>query len=402
MLPLNDLTHAERGKYEAALFASHALRVQIEIQSLEGKPLADRSKMLLDGQVDVDAGADVTRSASLSFYDPDHSLNFDSNSPSDGVLYADRMIQITYGINVPALGQWVDVPIFTGPVTKLDRSEDVVNVECQGKEALAGAGDTGVAAWHKLTLKKGHSKAKAIKEILAELAGETRFDIPEVAANLPHDLSIGGDDSPWRHASRLAKSMERQLFYDGRGVLRLRRPPDNPLFTFRQNHAITAPPQLAFATEQMRNTVRVKGGPPKGAKTDDDPDTNTPKKVPGVTASVTAPRQHPLSPWKLARNGVPRFLLEVVDNDHIRSNKEAKRVANRVLNDRLEEALDVTLESLVVPHLDPGDLVRVSTDDLAATFRLRRYTIPLSAGGTMSVGFHKNIPKVNARRIRRR
>lgn len=394
MLPLG-LTGAEQRALHRTLADSHSVRVDVAVTDLNGDVLSRLDPDAISGQVNVDADAPVTRSLTMSILDPSHSLALDSDSPADGALYLDRMLHVVYSVKVPTLG-WVDVPVFTGPVTKVDRAGELVNVECQGKEALALG-----AFWYPMTLKKGHDKVGAIRTILRDRAGENRFDFPDLAARLHRTASFGRQSVPWTEARRIARSMNRQLFYDGRGVCRLRAYPGHG-FTFRSGDGglIVGAPQVAYSTERVRNAVWVKGGKPKGVATDDDPNTPAPKSVPDVQFRDVASPSHPLSPVRLGRNGVSRFLLEVIENPRIRSRAEAKRVARRRLNDLLMEAVDVTFESLPVPHLEPMDIIRVTTREATVQVRLRSYSLPLVVGENMSVGFHKLV-SVPRRRNRR-
>jgi hypothetical protein len=128
----------------------------------------------------------------------------------------------------------------------------------------------------------------------------------------------------------------------------------------------------------MKNLIWVKGGIPKGSKT-------------AVSVYVAADKTHPLSPQRLGRNGVPRYLLEVIEDDTIRSKVEAEEKAGETLNDRLLQTVEVSFDAMPIPHLEPGDMVRIQTDEYSTSFRLREFSIPLVAGDSMSIGYVKNM-----------
>src|SRR5690606_36310250 len=132
-----DLTGAELRAFTRALRSTHERRVRVSVQNLNGETLSTLTNRILDGQVTGDLSADVTRTLTMSILDPNHSLNFDTDSPDDGALFMDRMLKVHYAVRVDELSRWVSVPVFTGPITRLDRKGDVVDVEAQGKEALA-------------------------------------------------------------------------------------------------------------------------------------------------------------------------------------------------------------------------------------------------------------------------
>ena len=146
-------------------------------------------------------------------------------------------------------------------------------------------------------------------------------------------------------------------------------------------------PAITYDLSTVKNAVWVKGGKPKGHKT-------------AVTSTVTAGRSHPLSPWRLGRSNAPRFLVEEVENDHMRTRRACHALARRVLRDKLLEGVTVTFDALPVPHLDPYDVVRLRTDDTSITFRLGQASLPLVHSGVMSVGTNRRVTPAR-KRIRR-
>lgn len=357
------LSAAERRAFVRALADDHSIRSRVHLLHMDGKHAFDLTDRLLDGQVNVDWRREVTHSSTLSLVDPNHMLPIEADSPADGALFLDRMVSAFYDVDVD--GTWVEVPAFKGPITKLDRANDIVNVECQGKEALANQ-----AIWKPLVIKKGTRKTDAIRTIL-EHVGERHFDIPDLPARLPRRRSLGRLSAAMPHVKGITRGMDRQFFYDGRGTARVRALPENVLYTF--DAAVLTPPQISYQADRVRNTIWVKGRTPKASHV------------------AFAQPSHPLSPQRLGRNGDPRHLVEVVEDDSIRSKAEARRVANRILRDRLREVVEVTFDSLPVPHLEPGDLCRIVHDDLALEFRIRTWSLPLSVSGPMSVGTLKKV-----------
>src|SRR5438093_10550652 len=95
-------------------------------------------------------------------------------------------------------------------------------------------------------------------------AGEARFDIPDLATRIPKGMSLGRAAQPWPRAVAIARSLNRQLYYDGAGVLRLRVRPRRPVATFRsgdQRRAnITSPVTVSPDFTAIANTVWFRGG----------------------------------------------------------------------------------------------------------------------------------------------
>lgn len=376
-------TAAEQRSLRATLAQTHRSRTLVRVEALDGTPGADLTAYFDDGQVDLDNSAAVTRTATLTLIDPNRSLPFDSDAPSDTALFMDRMLRVSSSTLVG--DEWMTLPVFTGPVTKLDRDGDTVIAECQGKEVLSMG-----SAWAPMTLSKGMKKTDAIRRILTERGGETFFDIPDHAARLPKHITLGREAVPWLVARRIARSMSLQLFYDGAGRCVLRKVPGVVGFAFSTERHVTSDPQVSWSSDNVVNAVYVLGGIPKGSKTH-------------VHAPAVAPRNHPLSPWRLGRDDAPRYLTpngQVVRDDLLKTVAECQARADRIVHDGLLMGVDVSFDSVPVPFLDPSDLCRVDE----VTFRLGKYSLPLSmaSGQAMSVGYHKRVTRPRPKRKNRR
>jgi hypothetical protein len=359
------------------LFSDHTRRFRVQSLTLNGQWDADLTPLMLDGQVSVDATADVTRTLDLTLLDPHHTLDFDSDSPSDTALYLDRMIRVWYGVLIDyghgEGWEWEDIPVFTGPITELSRSGPEISVSAEGKEGLVMG-----AVWRPITIPKKRTKVAAIRIIMRERGGETRFGhFPNIKAKLPRDLSLNREDIIWTRCRSLARSLNLQLFYDGAGECRLRRHPGRPVVTFTDDSMIS-PLQVDYSIDVV-NAVFVRGGIPK-----------TGEKV-QINATEVAPASHPLSPWRLGRHGEPRYLLETVEDSSIRSYAEARRHARQRLAHGLAQGVDASFDCLPLPMLDPGDMVEAHTGDGAVTFRANSFGIPLGGDSPMSMGYHRNL-----------
>lgn len=373
--------------FNLSLSTHHSVRVTVQMLSLTHAYLGDLTSRLLDGQVNIDADAEVTRSATLQLNDPDHTLQLDSTAPTDGALFYDRMIRVVYSVKSELLPRWVDVPIFCGPITHMARTADVVNVECQGKEVLHLPP---AVAWFTHTYAKGWARAALVRTLMVDYAGESKFSIPAFGDKTSAAVNVTSESNLWAVVKAVNGSFAtRHLFYDGRGVLVMRSTPKTSTYTFKTGPGgnITTVPQITYDLANVRNVVRVKGAIPKG------------KKSP-VTATVGLPSTHPLNHYRMGRNGKPRALLEVVTDDNIKTTTDAKRVATARVNALAREAVDVQFDALVVPHLEPEDIYTLKTADVSMTARYKRATIPLKSY-TGTIGYLSN-RSVNKARIRRR
>jgi hypothetical protein len=355
--------------------------VELRVLDLSGQLVKTIPSAVNGGQVNVDADADVTRSATLTFLDDTRSLQFDSDSPADGAVYFDNMVRIWHQTQVAELNNsWVGCAVFTGPIVKFDRAGMDVSIEAQGKEALALFGV------ETLTRRKGCNAIEAIRTILSERCGETQFAFPSTKRRLPRDFTVSWEDEvrPWVVCQRIAASLGLQLFYDGAGVCRLRDLPGDPVFRFHDDDVdpnITAPVQVVHDSGEIRNQVTVVGSKPQYTYTADLPDS------------------HPDSAARMGRNGVPGYRRELITDSRIASTTAATQRALQRIETLQRVTFGTTLDTVPVPHLDELDMIRVDTDEHVGNDRLRQWSFPLT-GGDMSVGYN-DLVTVPRRRVRR-
>lgn len=384
------LSPAQQRAFHALLTSHHSIDVQVRILDLDHKHLFDVSNRLVDGQVTVDAESQITRGLDIDLLDPSHAIHLDSDSPNAGAMFADRMVRIVYRVIDPEGTVSYRSPVFTGPITKLERTGAILKVECQGKEIFGL-----VEAWRAKTFKRGMRVTTAIRLILSEMMGESKMSIPDLRARLPRNVSVGEDNVPWEVAKKLAGSIGFQLFYDGSGEARMRRTPTKKVFVFRPTESLKTEPEVGFSIDKTINAVEVWGKKPKKGKD------KYAKKRPH--ARVVLPRNHPLSPWSLGRADGPRYLPRVIENDSIRTDSGAKALARAELKRGAMESIDVAYDTLVVPHLEEMDVVRVETNEFAAVHRVKQFAIPLTADGDMSVGYvRRTSPNRRAIRLRKK
>lgn len=387
------LTGIEKRAAEALLQSHHSIDVVCTLLDLDGNEIAggDLSARLLDGQVTVDATAKIVRGMDMDLFDPLSALHLDSKSPDAGALFADRMIRVRYAWINPAQTVRYSCPIFTGPITKLDRNGVALQVECMGKEIFGLA-----PTWNERTFKKGFTVTTAIRILVRDYMGENDFNIPDLDKKLPRNVSVGGDQFPWKVAKKLAASIGYHLFFDGFGTCQMRKMPKSPIWTFRQGAggSVKTMPVVGFDLTNVINAVEVWGKQPKRKKND-----KTKPKRPH--AKVVAPRAHPLSPWSLGRKGGPRYLPRIIEDDSITTDAEAMQRARLELAKGLLESLDVSYNTIVIPHLEEMDVVKINTEKFAANHRLTKFAIPFTAAGDSSVGYVRNV-KPNRSAIRNR
>lgn len=380
MLPLR-LTAEQYKVYRRTLTESCEIKVTVQILTNDhGLVMTLPDHALLDGQVDGEAvtrdgsNIGVSRRASLELLDAGYSLGLDSNSPSDGALYVDRMIRIIYSVHCPAPLGWVDCHVFTGPVTAVRRDRDVISVECQGKEYF-GLGQ----AYRTVTYKS--TKIDALKRLLTRSGATSKYWVlPNSKAKLSAPMAVTRESVPWALAFKIGESFGKWLYYDGFGVARMRSMTTKPVLTLREGDGglLVDPPQIEYSTDELKNVALVRGGKPKGSKKQ-------------VSATAIAGSTHPLSPYRIGTSAYPKFLLQIEENEYIRTTKAAQTRANNLLKQHLAETVSATANTLPIPDLEPWDYVTITTANASVTVKVGKFSLPLKVGADMSIGYDRRV-----------
>lgn len=363
------LSAADQVAFTRGLLTNHDLKVEVWVMNMEADVLSDISDMLQDGQVNVDGAAEVSRSASLSLLDPRRTLPFDTNTPTDGALFLDRMIRINYLVrSAEGLNDWVRVPIFTGPITSMSRSDANVNIELMGKEILAQR-----PAWRTRNYAIGSYRRSVLRELMENI-GEDKLSLVEWDLKTADPYGVTRETDVWSLAKRMAAG-HMMLYYDGAGWLQMRPWLARSVFTFSTGDggSVVSFPEISYDTADVRNIVWVQGGVPKGAKYP-------------VQYTAYAPATHPLSAQSLGRNGYARHIPEKIEDTSLLTVAACKALAEANLKKMLLGSLTASFDAMPIPHLDFGDVVGLSTPEFSYTWTLDQFSLPLKAGNTMSLG----------------
>lgn len=404
------LSAADKRAYHRALRSSHRIRVRARIHNRDEKIIHTFRGSILSGSVQVDAtqspastwvfargedrGSGPVRTLDITILLPRKDQAWLPDAPGSESAFADNFISVLYGVWVEDLSggaDWVDVPVFWGPITGLSRDGDQVNIRGEGKEVLAM---DPVLLWTPLTLRKGSKRTVAIRRVLGAV-GEKRFSIPRFNQRLKNTWSLHRHKQAWFVASTIAKWGDWQLYYDGRGRVRARRYPQNRVWLFKSgdNGTLLSKPNITYDVSATRNLVELMGTVPRGKD-----------KTRKVRVVARPGGHHPLSPWKLRRNGVMRHMVHSEDDVESQNKAEMQRRANRLLADLVDVQNQVQFDTLVIPHLEEGDRVGVlvggntyatgparELEGVHIEFRLQKFTIPLTAGESMSIGLNRRV-----------
>lgn len=375
------LSAADLQSYLRSLAGDYALRIQVQLLDLEQNVVADISSMLIDGQVNADKTADVTRSCSITLFDKDRQLPLDSNAPTDGALFLDRMIRVNYITrSFELFDHDVSIPIFTGPIVAMSRTGSNVQVEAQGKEVLAKR-----PAWRTRNYAVGSRRSNIIRELL-ENVGETKFSLDEWTLRTADPFGVTRETDVWELAKRMARG--RTFYYNGSGHLVLRPWQSRAIYTFKtgEGGTILTEPEINYDVSEVRNIVWVVGGVPKGAKYP-------------VQYTAYAQASHPLSAQSLGRNGFARHMPEKIEDSNLLTKDACVELANAKLAELLLNGLTVSFDAMPVPVLELDDVVQISTPEFSFQYAVDSFSIGLRAGASMSCGYlqRRSISKAKIR-----
>jgi hypothetical protein len=363
------LSAAEWEAYVAALSSTHERRVVVEVQTLDGDVLRSLTPPILDGQVTTDVGAEPMHVLSLQLLDPSRSLAWEPDSPNAVPVHRSHALHVSYNVRVPALGRWVDCPVFQGPIWDMTREGAVVTLTAHSWDRQAMGEKWAAVAYGKKSKKTG-----AIRNLMAGV-GETRMTVPDLRTTFPDRWVVKRLDKVWPKVRAVARSLGRNAFYDGDGRFWVRRPSSKPAMTF-QGPWVLSEPKVERKVDAARNTFEVWGKKPKGK--------------PRVRAVTVVPSRAPMSATGgastggLARHGKPHRLVHSEENPHIKTRREALTRAVHLRDAQARGESTVTVEVSPFPPLDPYDLVHVKTDEGTYAVRASQYSLPL--GGSQSGG----------------
>lgn len=391
---------SEARSLRGALRDSHQRRIRVTMRDRDERPISSLTapvNQVRSGQVMGDVSQDVTRSLSLEILDPEDKLRFEGRSPAQGAVYADRFVSVEYGVWVEGQEDWVDTPVFWGPVTEFARDGHVVHIEAQGKERLMLAPHFATEGY---TLRKGTRLDEAIEQV-ARRTGERRFAIPKIDRRLRNPRTVGARAEPWKvivggetdaKGKRLAGLVEkapgnRFAFYDGEGRLTVRRRNQGHALVIRERDLVE-PPSVTYDARQAINTVVVRGAEPEG------------KGKRRARARVSLPEGHPLSPQRLARNGKSRYATEFIDTE-LRTDSDCEQRARQVLRRLSAQGVEAELSVLPIPQVEELDEIRLATEEYDFSFPLRHWVLPLG-DGPMTLATSRRIKRPRRSHRRRR
>lgn len=347
--------------YHRGLSRTHRRQIEVEVTTLNGRTVAHLTPEVGQGQVLVDAEAedDVTSRILEATFVQKRRMLFEPESSSDMPFHRQYAIRVMDCRFITELDRWVECPLFYGPMWDFDRTGAEVRLVGHGWERQAYC-----VKWNPKTYRKGTKKTDIIKELLAECGFLELGGIPDLPATLPEPMTMTKSDLIWPACRKLARSMDRHLFFNAAGRPRLRRIPDSTAFIFDERH-LMAEPIVDREARTTPNVFQVIGVKPKGAK----------RRVRDIRELDPT---HPDSKEELALNDKPYRVLLTERNDAIKTQAEAEARAKRLRDQSERGNTDTQVDVLPFPHFEELDLAAVRGHVGAERIRLKRFTVPFS------------------------
>lgn len=387
---------SDRRAYHQYLQSDHDFRIRADVLTLEEKHVGGLD--VLDGQVNLQR-TQPNRTATLTLSDPEGALSFGTSFARDDkhVLWVNRLVRIRHEVTVPGLGD-VEATCMVGVPTAVGRNGGEVSLELGDKSLLA---DHGVRP---RTYKKGQNVRAVLVSLLSDLTGERHFRIPPTKRVLSRPYTVGmGDNAltPWAAFRRIAaKEAHWRAFYSCDGYATCV-PARDARASIDVADLLALPNASATFTEFINYAkVTSRREPPnkkpkKGAK--DKKESNIRLIIHSGVAVL--PPSHDLSMQSLNRNGVPRLLPLVVEDDDLRTQRDV----NDRVRDELQHGSDIdyqqAYETMPFFHLDHGDYLDLPMGIGKVAFM--EGSIPLGTGGNMTVGARKWVSRpIRVKRVR--
>lgn len=315
----------------------------------------------------------VTRSLAIDLWDPTDMLGLGTGVAD---VTPNRMVSIRRGIYVDEFSRWFDIPVFLGPVTKPDWADDFLSLEAQDKTSFA------VVHRSNYTIKTGTNVATAMRQVMRDVVGETRFRIASTTRKLTKTHNLTTDYTPWQFIQKAARSLGWVAFYDAEGYFVARPGASDPAIEFRKGPggSLTSTVKSGYWTEGFVNRVIVTGKVVAGV---------------AVEATATLPADHKLSAQSMRVGDKPLYYDERISDTDLATTAECAELARSVLAQKAVQQTTASFETVPFWHMQENDPYLVETQRGMVPATVGEMTIPLG-GEPQSFGHLKPTPRARA------
>lgn len=199
-----------------------------------------------------------SRTLNGTILDPHNQMVIDTRSVSTSSEHLSKQIDISYNVWLPYPDEhWVEVPMFRGPITHMEREGIEVNIDAAGRDSQH-LGDYKFP--HAFSVRKAMRIWQAIRAIF-ERRGETEFDFIHKPRRLSKHRTWGLGKSPWKAAQKLAKEIDCQLFCRGDGTFVLRELPTQATLILKEgsDSVVLEYPTESISLEGVFNLKVIRG-----------------------------------------------------------------------------------------------------------------------------------------------
>lgn len=381
---LSSLTKAQRAAYDATVSGTHHRAVELEVyRRRDGEAVVSLTNRFLGGSVQGDETRTPVTFLECEILDDEYALDWSHGA------HRKFEVQVVDSRFVPELDEWVEEPIFRGPIWDFERDESVVRLVAEGAEKNA-QGSVRQADWWPAKTKA----TTVIKALLRRAGAEPRdLGIPNLKATLPRSVTVGvrlgkppkddkkkdtrprrqrllvsREDTYWETAKDLAESLDRDLYADNRGKFVLRHPRSRPTIHLTERTLLAPITEKRGGDGETTNVWIVRGANPKGPRG-------------RAHARVELPKRHPASSWSQRWNDTKREVIETIENDQIKTNRQARALGQRRRDRALRETVTYEVQALpIIPWVRPSSLLSAPSKAGRVTGRIPAWTLPLGPG----------------------
>lgn len=357
---------ADKQFIEDVMYKSHSIDYRLKVSKLNGTNESISYNTIVEGQIDVDTTAAVTRSASITIVDTSEEWVLPKSIV--GVAGLDKQITIEQCFEKDGRSVWI--PLFTGPVFSVDRDGALAIITAHGKESIAQRPFWKVQAWG-----PGAYGNNVIKDVMAA-TGETLIaDMTQGSARmLGTEAHLTKFDVPWAFCKEIARQNYFSLTYDAGGRMCLQPKNNNIVHTFSDYQpfaSLLSKPKIVKDTNTLVNTVAVTARTTPGAE------------QPSFASIDAGPAS--TRPIMISRGQFQLRYPEIFSLD--------KEATQDELTEKLMYESDAvsavtgtaSFDSLVNPLLEEGDVIRLQCGNLNEVLRPTKWSIGLGSGATMTV-----------------
>jgi hypothetical protein len=314
------------------------------------------------GSVSIDQSRDERRVLDLTFYD--HGDLYRPN-PTNGLWY-DKIIKVFRGVTAPGITWERQLGLFRIDSITKGRFPNTIKVTARDRTK-----DLRTSQFPFTTLFPENHPIEEIVRAIAVAGGITgsQMNLPLTGKSTSYEYSFDSGGERWAAIKEVCTSYGYEVFFTNDGILTMRQFQDPyamvPQYTFQTGvEGNLASYDKSLSDNFLRNHIVVIG-----------------ENASQVPVFAEAENTSPTSPTRIARVG---RRTEKFDSAFVETYAQALEVAQRFLKVKALEQYEVSIEAIVTPYMDVGEVVEIIDPNPSpgdpTKFLLQNTTIPLVLG----------------------